>query len=179
MATHLKFPPPATMTPKAITSALAAAQALFLPINGQLYNTILSVSPTPSCLSFSRPPTTMSMASTTIGDLLPMQTGTYTTTALLLYALPPIWHAMTRQSMWKLFASTVFTPKPPGPPRLKTTWPMRPLSVASMSSLRLLCMIPRFATFKILRHFSQMLQPLPSLTIFASVPAVYTRWTLY
>jgi hypothetical protein len=31
----LQFPHPDTMTPKAITSALAAAQALFLPIDGQ------------------------------------------------------------------------------------------------------------------------------------------------
>jgi hypothetical protein len=29
-----QFPHPANMTPKAITSALAAAQVLFLPING-------------------------------------------------------------------------------------------------------------------------------------------------
>jgi hypothetical protein len=33
-----RLPLPATMTPKAITSALAAPQALFLPINGQPSN---------------------------------------------------------------------------------------------------------------------------------------------
>jgi hypothetical protein len=33
-----RTPPPATITPKAITSALAEAQALFLPINGQPSN---------------------------------------------------------------------------------------------------------------------------------------------
>jgi hypothetical protein len=46
-----RLPVPATMTPKAITSALAAAQVLFLPIDGQpsdknlvrLFNAILPI----------------------------------------------------------------------------------------------------------------------------------------
>jgi hypothetical protein len=126
--------------------------------------TILSISPTPSHLSFSRPPATMSMASTPSWDSLPARIGIFTTMALNLainaeascincICAVTAWGALIQdyeackaaEHGVKVFIKAV----------VKKTW------------IRYLC-IPRRST--------PTLQPSPSLTIFASVPAAYMRW---
>ncbi len=131
-----RLPLSATMTPKAITSALAAAQALFLPIDGQ-----------PSDNNFVR-------LSDAILPILLKSTyyrvngvhnlwGLFAgadcylhTTALPLYTQPPVRPVTTRQSTRKLLVSTAFVPKLPGLLYSKTMRPTRLLSTASRSSLR-------------------------------------------
>jgi hypothetical protein len=99
-----QLPLPASMTPKAITLALAAAQALFLPIDGQpsddnlvhLSNAILPI-----------------LLKATYDRII----GVYYLWGLGLVSssIWPAISAMTRQSTRKLLALTAFAPKPPGP----------------------------------------------------------------
>jgi hypothetical protein len=93
-----QLPLPATMSPKAITSVLAAAKALFLPIDGQpsdddlvhLSDAILPIllKATYGCVK----------VPTISADSLPAWIGIFTTAALPLYAQPPVQCAITRQS---------------------------------------------------------------------------------
>jgi hypothetical protein len=102
------------MTSEAITSALAAGQAIFLPMNGppsdnnlvHLSNGILSILLKATYFA--------STASTTCGALLLAQIAISTTTVFPLYAQLPVQPAMIRQSTRKLLASTAIVLKLPG-----------------------------------------------------------------
>ncbi len=131
-----QLPLPATMTPKAITSALVAAQVLFLPIDGQPSdNNLLPLSDAISPILLKATYDRVN-ASTTYGALLPARIAFSTTMALPSYAQPSVRPVTTRRAMRKILALTVFAPKLPGLLYSKTTRPTRPLSAASRSSLR-------------------------------------------
>jgi hypothetical protein len=176
-----KNPHPATMTPKVITSALAAAQALFVPIaiDGQPSNNDLV------------------HLSNTISPILLKSTYNHVNGVHNLWGLvanadrylyhygAPFVRPATRPACYGPAINTEAShvdnvhAKLLGPQRSKTTGLMRPLSMVSRSSSRQLCKTHGFMTFVILRCSIQMLQPLPSSTIFASIPAVYMHRTWY
>ncbi len=128
---------PATMTPKAITSALAAAQALLLPINGQPSNNDLV------CLSDTILPILLKTTYNHVNGIHNLW-GLVASADCYLHHYgapfvpqPPIRPVMSQQSMRKLLASTAFMPKLPGLIYSRATRPMRLLSAASRSSSRL------------------------------------------
>jgi hypothetical protein len=106
----------ATMTPEAITSALAAAQVLFLPINGQPSdNNLVRLSNAISPILLKATYNHVNGVHNLWGLVASVDRYLHHYGAPL-FSQPPVRHAMTRTSTRKLLALTAFVPKPPGPP---------------------------------------------------------------